>query len=392
MKRVIIFFLLWLALINIFAWLAFNRIYITEPDKSQYYQGESFPRPPKVDFLKMHARWDSDWYIELANSGYTYSFDKTIQSNANFFPLYPLVMRTIGGGIRKIFSFPIDLYKSYVLAGILISVLSLLVAVVFLFKLISLDFEEEIAFRAIVFLLIFPAAFFLVSVYSESLFLAVSVLSFYLARKRKWFLSAFFGAFATLTRPVGILLIFPHLIEFLKQKKKSKNYLFLGNLFLMPLALFLFSYYFYKQFGDPLAYIHAQEAHGRISFLETFTNPLVLIKSFFSQFSFALDFTSASAANILFEIFFTFWSLILSLKLLKIRASYAVYCLLTILMTISGGVFASQARYLLVLFPIFILPAIWGQKNEIFRYLYLFSSVFLLALNIILFVNGYWAG
>jgi hypothetical protein len=50
----------------------------------------------------------------------------------------------------------------------------------------------------------------------------------------------------------------------------------------------------------------------------------------------------------------------------------------------------SVGRYSLVMFPLFILLA--TVKNETVRYAWMFASTLFLALDIILFVNNYWAG
>ena len=62
----------------------------------------------------------------------------------------------------------------------------------------------------------------------------------------------------------------------------------------------------------------------------------------------------------------------------------------TFLSALSTGTFMSIGRYILVLFPIYILMAL--VKNQYQKLTYIFLSTLLLAMNIILFVNNYRAG
>jgi len=74
----------------------------------------------------------------------------------------------------------------------------------------------------------------------------------------------------------------------------------------------------------------------------------------------------------------------------KIRTSYGLYMLATIAVALNTGTFMSIGRYILVLFPIYILIA--SIKNEYLQKSWMFLSILLLSMNIILFVSNYWAG
>jgi hypothetical protein len=74
----------------------------------------------------------------------------------------------------------------------------------------------------------------------------------------------------------------------------------------------------------------------------------------------------------------------------KLRVSYGLYMVATLLVALSTGTFMSIGRYILVLFPMYILIA--SFKNHTVKLAYAFTSILLLAMNVILFVNNYWAG
>jgi len=61
----------------------------------------------------------------------------------------------------------------------------------------------------------FPAAFFLSAIYSEALFLALSLGSFLAARRGRWAWAGIVGGLAAATRTAGIALVVPYLLLFL---------------------------------------------------------------------------------------------------------------------------------------------------------------------------------
>ncbi len=97
----------------------------------------------------------------------------------------------------------------------LISLVALAVALFLLHRLVSLDFGEEIATTTVLLVAFCPVSFFLSAVYTESLFLALSVGSIYAARRERWMLCGALGFLAALSRNGGIALILPTAIIYL---------------------------------------------------------------------------------------------------------------------------------------------------------------------------------
>lgn len=143
-------------------------------------------------------RQDAVWYRRLADQGWS-----TDDASAAFFPVYPLTVRAVGWVL------PGD----DLLAAILVSNLAFLGALLALFALTAEAFGVRVARRAIVVATIFPTAFFFLAPYTESLFLLLSILVFREARHDRWGRVAILGAFAALTRSVGILLVPALLVE-----------------------------------------------------------------------------------------------------------------------------------------------------------------------------------
>src|SRR4051795_9005454 len=123
------------------------------------------------------ARFDAAWYLAIANHGYE------VGGRAAFFPAFPGLVR-IGG----------ELIGSPLVAGILISSGCGLGGLYFLHRLVTLDFGVERA-RPVVWLAAwFPGALVISAVYSESLFLLVSVGAIYAARLGRWPLAGVLAA------------------------------------------------------------------------------------------------------------------------------------------------------------------------------------------------------
>ena len=110
------------------------------------------------------GRWDSVWYLAIAADGYGGG------AREAFFPLYPLVVRLAG--------VPFD---SALVGGALASTVLLAVALVVLHRLVALDHGRAVARNAVLVTALFPMSFFFSAVYSESLFLALSVGAVYAA-------------------------------------------------------------------------------------------------------------------------------------------------------------------------------------------------------------------
>jgi hypothetical protein len=145
------------------------------------------------------ARWDSVWYLAIAHGGYDHQLART-----EFFPLYPLLMRWLGVVVG-----------SELVAGIVISCLAFGVALVLLYRLAALELGAEAA-RACVLLLAFsPMAWAFSAVYTESLFLALSLGCILRARAGSWGWAGILGARAAASRAEGLTLIVPLIFMFL---------------------------------------------------------------------------------------------------------------------------------------------------------------------------------
>jgi Gpi18-like mannosyltransferase len=368
MKKIVIIFFCWLLIINIFGLFSLNRFNL-EADTAYNWIDSELRQEQQWNLTSLHARWDSFWYLGIAQDGYSLDYNPWGLYNIVFFPLYPLLI--------KIVSF--FTAGNFALVGWLISILFLFLALVYLFK-ITKKFHPEIdSYLPIIFLLIFPTAFFLNAVYTESLFLFLSLACFYYGLKKRFVWSGIFGLLASLTRVSGILLFIPIAWEYLKTNdfklKSVLNVKFLP-LFFIPLGTFCFFLYHYFKFGNFLLFFEIQKNWGRTFSIE---------KGHFDFFS------NPAIVNFSLDVFFVIFSLTITFFVFKkLRTSYGLYMLATIIVPLGTGTFMSVGRYILILFPTYILLA--SIKNQYLKQVWALISILFLALYIILFVNNYWAG
>jgi Gpi18-like mannosyltransferase len=301
--------------------------------------------------INMWSRWDAGWYLSIAEKGYSYH--PGAPCNVNFAPLYPMLI----GGVCRLFHG--HSHTDMLLTGIILSNIALILAVTFLYLLMRLDFDERTSSRSALFLLVFPSSLFLSAVYPESLFLAMSLTAFYCVRKGRWGLAGLFGGLAALTRPYGIILVFPFLYEYMDQRNFHfrsirPDILWLG---LTGVIFSIWPFYLYRSFGNPFVFVTSQSSWNR-----TPAPPWIVIEKFFNSPVVVhgpdhsiVDFTFTAIAILLIIYSWGF-----------IRGSYVLYSALMLTVMVSSGLLVSMMRYDLDIFPLFFSLALLG-RHPLFR-------------------------
>lgn len=349
----------------------------TIPFKASFPYFETLLEPNGSPLFWSWGNFDGVHYLTIAQKGYIAQFTQA------FFPGYPLFINLV----TKILG-------NYLFSGLVISHIFFIISLILFYKLIRLDRGNTTAKNSILYLFLFPTAFFFVSLYSESFFLALVLGAFYAARRRKWWLAGILGAIASVTRVFGIFLLPALLVEWFANRGKKNVYSPVQLLFsILPILLIasgLIAYMLYlnKHFSDPLMFLHSQPAFGA---QRSADKVILLYQVFFRYLKMLLtvDFGSLLFYTVLSEASSGFVFLILSLLAFKYtRPSYALFGILSYVAPTLTGTFSSMPRYVAILFPSFMVLGL--VKNKRFQRLWWAVSAILLAVNTALFLRGYW--
>ena len=191
--------------------------------------------------IDVWARWDSDWFLKIAEQGYSWP-----SSTPAFFPLYPLLV----GGLGWV------LAGHTVLAGIVVSLAAGAAAFGLLYRLTLERLGEEAARHTVLFLAVAPTSLFFGAVYSESLFLLLSVATFLAAERGRFWQAGAVGGLALLTRSAGVALV-PALLVFAWRAPDRRRAL--AGVALAPALFLLYPLLLSVWIGRPLAFLEAQQ-------------------------------------------------------------------------------------------------------------------------------------
>ena len=325
-------------------------------------------------------RWDSSHFTDIATHGYTAAW------RTAFFPSFPLLEHLLT-----------YLAGSPFVAGLIISNVAGLLMLAALYRLVLEDFDRAQAWNAALYLAVFPTAFFFATAYNESLFLLFSLLAFYFMRRGSWWLAGLFALLASLTRSAGICLALPFCYEYLRQHHFSLRMMRLDVLACggAPLGIGAFALYCAVRFHDLLAFSHAQAVwnrsmhgpwHGLIDAAVMVLHDPVLS---FDGIHNLIDLSACLFILALVTLAFVGpW---------KFSGPYRVYglyaaliYLFSLIFPINGGVpLGAFSRYMLEVFPAFIVLAAIGKKQQVNLY-YLLLSIPLLTFLLLQFLTGHW--
>ena len=326
--------------------------------------------------------WDGSLYAIIAQHGYNGL------AMAAFPPLLPVIERALW----------LSVGTQPALAGLFAANLAELGAFGLFRVLVERESDRETARRALIYLAIFPTAFFLALPYTESLFLLFAVGVFLAVRGKHWIIAGALAALATLTRQTGVLLCVPLLVEYYRDVRgapragKARGLgPFLLGLSLPALTELAWYLFLYGRYGTLSATSQAER--------QDWGRSLAIPVVGFARAGHALLQRGADPnffqMHILLDGAFTVgFALLVVAMWRRLPARYSLYCgalLLVVLVMPAHNWLAlsSNMRYMLGAFPIFMLLGRWGQRGEIDRLVWLVSLP-LLSLFTILFFMASW--
>ena len=311
------------------------------------------------------ARWDSVWYLGIAHGGY---FSR---GSSAFFPLYPMLIRlgTIPFG------------SSPLIVGLLISVMSMTAGLYLLYLLSRLDLGDTQARSTVMLVAFFPTALFLSAVYTEALFLMLSVGAIYAARLDRWAWAGLLGGLAGATRSGGVVILLPLVLLYLYGPRagaslraatswRRPRYRVTGSaawLLLVPAGLLAYLGYLAVVHHAPLAPFQAEAEWGRqfagpfggiVKAIEAVPVDLRLGVTGRSAVSGAADPIGWTTHNLIDMVFVGFAAAGLVFSWRRVPFAYFVYAFALLAQALSYPTsiepLESFPRYLLVIFPVFM--------------------------------------
>ena len=343
-------------------------------------------------FVNPWFGWDTISYLGIAILGYRQD------ASIAFMPLYPLLIR---------FTAPL-FGGNHLLAALVLSTLFCIIALILMYELFASLYPQSIARDAVVMFLTFPTAFFLLSGYTESLFIALVLTFWILARKKRWFWAAIFAGLATLTRLQGVILSVVLLWMMLMSPIERPATSLMGQLRQL-VELFRSAREKLVRAVQPAVWLAVL-----IPPLVAWGYQLWLRRAGFGTIADALriywklETVPPWAGFILFLqrlptarfhymdwIDLVLFVLVLIASVIALRLldpSFSLYIWLTIAVLLTRGtpphLLASYSRYFLALFPLFLLPALLHHRYQRLTVMILFFSMHILLVSI--FLWGSW--
>lgn len=346
-------------------------------------QSDVFPSP----FFEMFGQYDTNHYVNIAKLGYGTGTDQRVL--IVFFPLYPALIKLVYFPVHAILLLlRIAGVDEYLVSALLVSNASYVFAAYFLFKLVRIDYPKDVAFRAVFYFSIFPTAYFLRAAYTESLFLALALASFYYGRKNRWFVACMVAGLLTGTRMTGIFVMPALILEYLHQRNWNFNKIDIKALCLAIVPIGILTYLAINLLvnHDPFSFLPIQKEVWN----KTIENPLkgfILALGWFGDWvkpeqRILVAFSETGAG--LLGLVLVIW------LILRYRPMYASFVALSWLLATATEFWLSIPRYLLSMFPIFIVFANWG-KNKAADYVMTFVFVSLFIVFMTHFTQSRWA-
>lgn len=339
---------------------------------------------PYIDKLAMSdlPQWIYAWgnfdgvhYVGIAWQGY-HEFDQA------FFPLYPLLIKFVS-----------TFGLSYVASGLLISHGFFVVGVLMFYSLCVELFTKNTAYWATLLLIAFPTSFFFTALYSESLYLFLTVATMRAMIAQKYILSGMLGCLLALTRVPGLTIAIVLFGMTVVEVKKIPQILAKTWIVYAGLASGILAYMIYLFFttGDALNFLHSQDSFnvGRssdfVSLPQVYYRYFKIFITADRNFQYFVALIECIFATVILTCSSLHGYLSWRHKNWK-ELSIALFSLLTVVIPSLTGTFGSIPRYGLFAFSLYILFArIQSSKVKI---IILICSAIVQMLFVYYFIQG----
>jgi hypothetical protein len=247
--------------------------------------------------------------------------------------------------------------------GMIVSVGLFAAGIGLLYALVRRRFDAAVSRDTAVMLTLFPGTYFVMRPGPEALFLLLTVAAFWFADARRWLLAGIAAALATVTRVQGVLLFLPLAWMYWTQWRETRQHdwrvLSLG---LIPAALGAFMLYLWRLTGTPLASVKIQAAWGNQP-----TYPFDWLIRFVRDphwlAYYGWDLAPLSALLTLAALA----GLVIMVRRPAIPKEYAIYVGLSLYLMITRDNSNAASRFLMQLFPLFLVLALLVRQRPLVR-------------------------
>jgi hypothetical protein len=327
--------------------------------------------------LGVWARWDAVQHLNLAIRGYA----DMAEGASVFFPLFALVTRAAA-----------VLTGDYIAAGLLVATVASAFAFALLMRLGEEMFGEASGRWAAISLAVYPMAVFLVAPFTESFFLALTVGAFLAAYRARWFLAAALASLASLTRAPGLAAPAAFAVIAWQQRRglqdgqRSPSPFGVLAAILLPLAA-AGSFLAWRSSAGFAPLPVVLETYVRTTIVDPATGLALALRQWIEihDIPTTLDILSASAVLAV--------TLLMAIRPRWRRPELLVYMGVNLMVlfgrqTEGAPSLKSLSRYVLVLFPVFLVIGDWlahSRRRVRFAYLMVSSSVLLILSSLYVF-------
>ena len=326
----------------------------------------------------LYAKFDSGWYLSIIEWGYGPPPPQGKPSTHAFFPLYPMTAKVL----HK--TFAMDGFH----AGLLVSYACFFLAMSLFLREGIERLGEKGGWRAVVFLLLFPTAFYFAAMYAESMLLFISLLAFRDARRGQTARAVLWGALLGLTRAfalaAGPALFFAALEARERGRRRWLRAALVGAVPIVVVFLWVYGMGWVK--GEPGLFFRSMEGWHRGS------STVAGIGDFFKDFSerLRLGDLKRDASHVLDYALMVVFLGVAVYQLLRRRWSDAVWTACAIALPITTGLPGGMPRFFAAIYPTYFAMAEATRNSGVARVLLWTVSGALLLGAAARFVNWQW--
>jgi hypothetical protein len=394
----------WFVVLYAFQAMVDMRLDIERPDRAVEWSANEtgrFSNKGKIyllePFFNRQVAWDSEYYVGIAVGGYddpqagrvrNPRDGQQVVKNYSFFPLYPYAMRAL---MLPLGLFGMNPIATASLAGVVVSLLGTLAGMIALWYLTSDLIDEDAAFRAVFYMLIFPSAFFFAQVYTEGLFIGLAFWTLLLSRRGHWWWASLFGMLAAWTRAHGAILALPlvfacvRTLDWMQPLRPQLTWKWIAQAACALLPLGAYLAWRSSPLGEGWAELQSfYFGRGMLSLQNS------LNSWYHTLFEYAPT-TSQSTVYFALEVLTVLLALAGSIWLARRSPEVALYSLGAVLFSVLSGSAQSMARYMLIAPALFVFLAHLGRSKSFDRG-WTIASALLMGMSVMLYSFDMWVG